>query len=173
MPEDEFLDHAVGEFGDLVRQELQDTATQSVFGEVIDWTAVDDMKIDLANKFTALAGASSDAERESMLRGALFARQVLHMIYADRVVLLVHEYCGDFDVDELREKIDTDTQAYLATAPNLRELLAEWMHEIDQERGYAASAAKMSALIFMLVEFYVADQYVRNSFDALSPEMFA
>jgi|GEM_PF-5207038 len=170
LPPDQLLDYAVAEFKPLIADELEANLTQTVFGEIIDWTNVTDEKMMLAEKFALLIGAICEDERRSMVQGALFARQILHMIYADTVILPLHEYCGDLEVDELRTKVDEDTAEYLASRPHVKELLDQSMPEIDQRRNYAASAEKASAFIFMLAEFHMADEYVTASLaELLSP----
>jgi hypothetical protein len=87
------------------------------------------------------------------------------MIYNDKVTLPLHEYCEDLGVEELRTKVDEDTKEYLASRPHVKELLDQFMPEIDQGRNYTASTEKASALIFMLAEFHMADEYVTASLE--------
>lgn len=166
------MDHAIGEFHGLIGDELRECATQSVFGDVIDWTDVNDNTIALANKFALLAGAATEAEQESMMRGMLFARRVLRMVYTDHVMLPALEYCTDLEVESLREKIERDAAEYLESCPHVKVLLDESMDVIDEGRNFAGSAAKMSAWIFMLAEMHMAEEYLTSSFESLDPDMF-
>lgn len=166
------MDHAIGEFHGLIVDELREHATQSVFGDVIDWTDVNDNTVALANKFALLAGVATEAEQESMMRGMLFARRVLRMVYTDQVILPALEYCNDLEVESLREKIDKDTSAYLEASPHVQALLDESMDAIDEGRNFAGSAAKMSAWILMLAEMHMAEEYLTGSFESLDPDMF-
>ncbi len=172
LPKDQLMDQVVEEFHPLIREELRETAEQSVFEDIIDYTALDDARVGVAEKFAVLAGAASQQERESMVRGAFFARQVLQMVYSDRLSLPFAEYCGDTDVDELPEKIARDAAEYLVVRTHVRDLLDEFMYAIDEGRNFEGSAAKTAALIFMLAEQHIANEFLTNFFDSLKPEMF-
>lgn len=73
----------------------------------------------------------------------------------------LHDYLpGSGNVGDVADKIIDDTQHYLSTRPHVDGFIGSYMPEIDRTGLYAHVAETAAALIMMLCERAVADQYI-------------
>lgn len=177
LPHDETLEGAIAEpvLNDLVHDELAERQANSLFRDVIDWTIVSGMDLSLSDALASMIGYQSEQEKESLVRGMLFARQVISMVYGNSQGVRFPDYC-QFQpgmVAEQRKRITEDTQLYLGARPNLDAFVKTYMPDIDEGRTFPHSAETASALVFMSGEALRAEKYMEQCLDDMNPNDFS
>lgn len=105
------------------------------------------------------------AGARAMLFVAQTLRQTITVDYDLNISGYLYNMFGDGDfIDHIRQ----DTQDYLQTRPHIDALLGYFMHEIDPSGHRADFAESMGALLFLLAERNLGEQYWTSEIDSLS-----
>ncbi|MEO5949801.1 MAG: hypothetical protein ABIP74_05335 [Candidatus Saccharimonas sp.] len=163
----------VEQFRSWIDEELEETRNQSAFRDIVDWTLVDGRTYQVAEGFARFVATTDEAEHEAMVHGALFARQILHMLLADKVTIPLIEYWNEVDVDNMRQRIADDTAGYLSSREHVRSLIRDALPAIDPTGEYSESITKICAFLFMLAESNQAERHITSYFETLEPGAFS
>lgn len=151
-----------------------DDIRNGLFEDVIDWTAVNDGFTEKADWLSIILGAENERERDAVIRGTVFARQILIVMYGDEQAgIALPDYIGESNVPKMRKLISKDTTGYLNNNPNVKEFIDDNMVAVDGGLGCAEIAEQAFTFLIMAGERYYAERMLERAVGDLSPELFA
>lgn len=170
LPVEQKLSSSLEEFALPIADELRETSDASLFGDIIDWSIVDARSEMLLGQLVEVMGYNDDQEKEEMLRGMFFARQILGCVYGTQ--LRHYKFPDDVaDPDgpsDLREPIRQYAQAYLGEHPVVDDFIKSNMPRlVTNSAGYPHSIENAAAFIFLCGEAGLADSYIKDQIDNL------
>lgn len=174
MPNEESFDHEVGIYFKEIEQSLEAIMQANPFGEPLGVGAYDERKSHLANSLAVLAGAQTQSEAGVMAKGALFAREVVMVMYGDSAELVSISSMVEArsTPEEIQEFLKHECQRYIADRPNIQMLIAKYSKTIDPESVYPEELKRVCSLVFLLAERAYAERYQSAWVASVDPENF-
>lgn len=157
-----------------VREPLVDYLTDQSRGDVLDGAVEFERDAAMLWGLSAMIGdhlrspnEPTEAVQAAVYRAACFALQVVQEIKSGPIDSISLEYFADTITGDMMRQ---DTQAYLAHRQYIDSLLGTFMPEIDPSYEYPHHVETAAGLMFMLCEQRLGAQYVRQQFDATTPD---
>ena len=174
LPKESSFDGLVGELRENIDLEIAAIRAGAV-GDVINWTIVTPQALEQSSDLAAVLGYGDQAEKAALVRGALFTRQILWILYGPEAKYQLPEYFSDTgSLSTTRERVWLQGQQYMQRRPNIDRLVGYYMPEItgSQSAAYTHRVEEVCSLIFHSAERWRADQYIQQEFAEIDPTDF-
>lgn len=168
LPMDMRLDSYFESCADELEAELSDLRLKNAAKDILDY----EVEFSSMNNLLAFASLAlsvnenlvlqqGEGSYETMYRSVVFAYQMAGIIQGNTISFNATPYLSRlFQNPDGYDELIRDTQLYLEDNPNLDTFIGHYADELDGGRGFVHLAEISAALVFMLSERALAEEFI-------------